>query len=211
MFNIIYLSEIILYFAIYSLIGWALEVLYASYESKKFVNRGFLFGPVCPIYGIGVLFLITILGPIANHPFLFFIGAIITTSALEYLTGFILESIFKTNWWDYSDQKYNLDGKICLKFSIYWGFLSLFLFYFIHPSIVSFVSLIILKTSFYLSLAIFMYFLIDFIISLIFIINLRSIFHKLDHLKDQYEDDFLKFKRRSRRLFKAFPHIKLVK
>ena len=189
MFNSLYFSEIILYFTIYSFIGWLLEVLYVIYNSKKFVNRGFLFGPFCPIYGLGVLLLITILQPIINYPFFFFVGAIIITSVLEYLTGFILESIFKTNWWDYSDQKYNLNGKICLKFSIYLGILSLILFYFIHPSIVSLISLIISNFSLYLSLIFLSYFIIDFIFSLIFIINLKKILNRLDNFKDKYQEN----------------------
>ena len=197
MFNSLYFSEIILYFTIYSFIGWLLEVLYVIYNSKKFVNRGFLFGPFCPIYGLGVLLLITILQPIINYPFFFFLGAIIITSVLEYLTGFILESIFKTNWWDYSDQKYNLNGKICLKFSIYWGILSLILFYFIHPSIVSLISLIISNFSLYLSLIFLSYFIIDFIFSLIFIINLKKILNRLDNFKDKYQENLNNLKIKS--------------
>ena len=204
-------SEIIFYFTIYSFLGWFLEVLYASYKSKRFVNRGFLFGPFCPIYGFGVLSLIILLQPISSKPLLFFLGAILITSSIEYLTGFILEFIFKTNWWDYSDKKYNLNGKICLKFSIYWGILSLFLFYFIHPTIINFVSLILSKSFFYLPIIISLYFLTDFIFSLIFIINLRSFFRKLNNLKDDYQENLVLFKKRSKRLFQAFPHIKLIK
>lgn len=220
MFNSFYLSELILYFTIYSFLGWFLEVLYVSYQSKKLVNRGFLFGPFCPIYGFGVVSLIFFLQPISSHPLLFFVGAIIITSLIEYLTGFFLELIFKANWWDYSDEKYNLNGKICLKFSLYWGFLSLFLFYFIHPSISQFVSLIISKTSFYLPLVIFIYFLIDFIFTLTSLFDFRKISKNLQSLKEHYKDrleDFEKeqikifnnFKNKHKHFFNAFPNIKL--
>ena len=165
-----------------------------SYQCKKLVNRGFLFGPFCPIYGFGVLLLIVSLSPISSSPLLFFIGAIAITSSLEYLTGFILEKIFKTNWWDYSNEKYNLDGKICLKFSIYWGFLSLVLFYFIHPTINSLTTKILNFSSFYLPFILVIYFTVDLVLSII------SVAHLQQHIKNQ-----------KHRLFKAFPHVKLSK
>ncbi|MDD2483317.1 MAG: putative ABC transporter permease, partial [Candidatus Shapirobacteria bacterium] len=171
---------------------------------------------------------IILLSPIAYSPFLFFIGAIIVTSSLEYFTGFVLESIFKTTWWDYSDEKYNFDGKICLKFSIYWGFLSLFLFYFIHSSISQFVSLIISKTSFYLSSVLFLYFLADFIFTIISLYGFKNILEKFNQLKNQKIDQlelnhfkneiiekqneiFKHFTQKYKRLIRAFPNLKSSK
>lgn len=222
MIGIFSLPELILYFLIYSFFGWVLEILYVSYHSKKLVNRGFLFGPFLPIYGFGVIFFLILLQPIYNYPLLFFIGAIIITSSLEYLTGFIFEKFFKTTLWDYSNEDYNLHGKICLRISIYWGFLSTFFFYFIQPNINQFVSFILSKSSIYLPAIIVLYFITDFIITLISFLNLKKIFNSIESLKEKYLDDlenfnkeqnkiYTNFKRNHHRLFKAFPNIKLVK
>ncbi len=222
MIGIFSLSELILYFLIYSFFGWVLEILYVSYHSKKFVNRGFLFGPFCPIYGFGVLLFLILLQPIYNYPLLFFIGAIIVTSSVEYLTGFIFEKFFKTTLWDYSNENYNLHGRICLRISIYWGFLSTFFFYFIQPNITQFVSFILSKSSIYLPIIILLYFITDFVITLISFFNLKKIFNNIELLKEKYLDDlenfnkeqktvYTNFKKSHRRLFKAFPKIKLVK
>lgn len=222
MIGIFSLSELILYFLIYSFFGWVLEILYVSYHSKKLVNRGFLFGPFLPIYGFGVLLFLTLLQPIYSYPLLFFVGAIIITSSLEYLTGFIFEKFFKTTLWDYSNEDYNLNGRICLRISIYWGFLSTFFFYFIQPNISQFVSFILSKSSFYLPAIIFLYFIIDFIVTIISFFGLKKIFNNIESLKGKYLDDlenfnkeqktvYTNFKKSHRRLFKAFPKIKLVK
>lgn len=221
MIGIFSLPELILYFLIYSFFGWVLEILYVSYHSKKFTNRGFLFGPFLPIYGFSVLSLLILLQPIYNYPLLFFIGAIIITSSVEYLTGFIFEKLFKTTLWDYSKESYNLQGRICLRISIYWGFLSTFFFYFIQPNISQFVSFILSKSSIYLPTIILLYFIIDFIITLISFFGLKKIFKNIESLKEKYLDDlenfnkeqkkiYTNFKKSHRRLFKAFPDIKLV-
>ena len=106
---------------IYAFFGWCVEVLYAAVNSGKFVNRGFLNGPVCPIYGFGMLLVLAVLGPVRDNPILLFLGGMLLTSFLEFLTGFILEKLFHQKWWDYSNTPFNLCGYICLKFSVLWG------------------------------------------------------------------------------------------
>lgn len=109
------------YFVIYAVLGWCLEVCFCTVNTGQLVNRGFLNGPVCPIYGFGMVIVITVLTPVAdNIPVLFFCGALLT-SALELVTGWVLKKLFHTSWWDYSDVPFNLGGYICLKFSIAWG------------------------------------------------------------------------------------------
>ena len=108
-------------FIIYAFIGWVTEVVYAVTEHGEFVNRGFLNGPVCPIYGFGALIVTLLLRPFYDNIFLLFITSVILTSLLELITGFILEKIFYQKWWDYSDLPFNLWGYICLRFSLLWG------------------------------------------------------------------------------------------
>lgn len=106
---------------IYAFFGWCTEVIYAAVNTGKFVNRGFLNGPVCPIYGFGMLLVLVVLGPVRDNLLLLFFGGMLLTSFLEFLTGFILEKLFHQKWWDYSNTPFNLCGYICLKFSILWG------------------------------------------------------------------------------------------
>ena len=101
-------------FVLYAFIGWCTKVVYTAVTLGRFVNRGFLNEPVCPIYGFGMLLVIFCLSPLQNNLLLFFVGAILLTSALEWITGFILEKVFRAKWWDYSDSPFNLNGYICL-------------------------------------------------------------------------------------------------
>lgn len=205
-------TQLIYYFTIYSFIGWLTEVFFYLITTKKFVNRGFLFGPFCPIYGFGILSLVIILKPLSPSPFLFFIGTTIITSILEYITGFVLEKIFHTHWWDYSDNKFNLHGYICLQFSLAWGIFGTLFYYFIHPIITSLINQIPTSFSSFLPYIIIFYFLIDFSITLKSLINIKKIQREFQKLKQeissnpkfiQLEKDFQK-----RHLVKAFPQIR---
>ncbi len=134
--------EILWLFLIYGCLGWCVEVAYAALEKGCFVNRGFLNGPICPIYGIGAVIVIIALTPLMDNIILLFIGSAVITSLLELLTGFALDKLFHTRWWDYSDIPFNLGGYICLKFSIMWGFVCIALMKGIQPVIYGFVKLI---------------------------------------------------------------------
>ena len=129
-------------FFIYAFLGWCTEVSYAALVTGKFVNRGFLNGPVCPVYGFGVVIVLTCLTPLANNLPLLFLGSVVLTSALEWLTGFVLEKLFHQRWWDYSDQPFNLSGYVCLRFSVAWGFACLFVLKLLHPTVLLFIRLI---------------------------------------------------------------------
>ena len=112
---------LLFYFIIYAFLGWCTEVVYAALNTGKFVNRGFLNGPICPIYGFGIAAIVAFLAPVSNNPALLFAGSAIITSAIELITGWIMEKAFNTRWWDYSTMPFNIGGYICLKFSIAWG------------------------------------------------------------------------------------------
>lgn len=123
------------YFFVYGVIGWCLEVAYAAVEEKKFVNRGFLNGPICPIYGCGVSVVLLLLTPFRdNLVVLYFLSAILVT-VIEGLTGYIMDKIFHHKWWDYAEFPFNIGGYVCLPFSIIWGMACVLIVKVIHPGI----------------------------------------------------------------------------
>lgn len=137
-----------LYFFIYSSIGWMCEVAYSFATRHQFVNCGLLNGPICPVYGTGALAVILLLTPFRQNFFVLFIMGVVITSSIEYITSFALEKIFHTSWWDYSAMKFNLNGRICLRFSLLFGTMATVLMLVIHP----FVQGIVGKAPFQLQL-----------------------------------------------------------
>lgn len=129
-------------FFLYAFLGWCTEVSFAALVSGRFVNRGFLNGPVCPIYGFGVVIVLACLTPLKSNFLLLFLGSVSLTSLLELVTGFALEKIFHQRWWDYSNEPFNLGGYICLRFSIAWGLACLFVVDILHPSILFLICLV---------------------------------------------------------------------
>lgn len=132
------------FFLIYAFLGWCCEVVFAAVTKGKFINRGFLNGPVCPIYGVGMLIVITVLWPIHDNLILLFLGSAGLTTTLEFITGWILEKFFHDKWWDYSDKPFNIKGYICLEFTILWGLAAAFVVGAVHP----FIYMIITKAPF---------------------------------------------------------------
>jgi uncharacterized membrane protein len=134
------LYYIFIYFFIYAFIGWCLEVSYSALETGKWSNRGFLNGPLCPIYGVGVVVILILLLPISDYGPLLFAGGVILCSLIELVTGFVMEKVFHQRWWDYSTEPFNIGGYICLKFSLYWGLGVIFVVKLVHPTIAFFVE-----------------------------------------------------------------------
>ena len=122
-----------LLFMIYSFLGWLMEVLVTLVRKRKFVNRGFLIGPYCPIYGYGVLGILTLIGKNNNDILSVFLKSILICSLLEYLTSYLMEKIFKARWWDYSKKKFNINGRICLETMMPFGILGTICFYILNP------------------------------------------------------------------------------
>ena len=116
-------------FFIYAILGWIIETTLVSIEKKKFVNRGFLIGPYCPIYGFGGLAITILLKNYTKDPIVLFLMAVIICACLEYFTSYIMEKLFKARWWDYSKKKYNINGRICLETIIPFGLLGCFVTY----------------------------------------------------------------------------------
>lgn len=146
-------------FIIYAFLGWCSEVAFAAVNKGKFVNRGFLNGPVCPIYGVGMLIVVLCLWNLRDRPLLLFLGSALLTTALEFVTGFVLERFFHDKWWDYSDMPFNIKGYVCLKFTILWGLAASFIIGAIHR----FIYMLIEKTPFALGVILLAVFLAAFI------------------------------------------------
>ncbi|MBP1046847.1 hypothetical protein I6N96_11265 [Enterococcus sp. BWM-S5] len=129
------LSELILLFFIYSFIGWVWETIYCSIKAGRFVYRGFLTGPYCPIYGFGILGVLYFLEPFKNNLVLLYLFSAVLVSVLEYVTSYILEKLFHASWWDYKDVPLNLNGRIALPISAFWGIACVLIVRVIHPRI----------------------------------------------------------------------------
>lgn len=127
--------EYIIYFFIYAFLGWIMEVIYALFIHGHFVNRGFLFGPICPIYGFGAIILIMTTKKLYKRPVLKFIIATVSFTVFEYLVSLILEMLFGLRWWDYTNDFLNIQGRVSLLYSIFWGVIGLILLEKLHPYI----------------------------------------------------------------------------
>lgn len=174
--------QVLALFCIYSFLGWCVEVAYAAVNSGKFVNRGFLNGPVCPIYGFGIVTVILTLEPLKNNLFILYIGSVIVTSLIELVTGFVLEKIFHDKWWDYSDDHFNIKGYICLKFSLLWGIACILVVDVVQPLIVDLVNLIPVNMGKILVTIFIVLFFVDFLVTLSNISKFKKKIRVLDEL-----------------------------
>ena len=129
------LSELVLLFFVYGFLGWCTEVAFAAFKSGRFVNRGFLNGPVCPIYGFGLVGVVLLLAPLKGNLWLLFVGSFVITTLIELVTGFLLEKLFHAKWWDYSGMPLNIGGYVCLLFSLIWGVACMAIVLWVHPPI----------------------------------------------------------------------------
>ena len=133
-------ARVILLFFIYAFLGWCTEVAFAACKNGRFVNRGFLNGPVCPIYGFGMVGVAVLLEPLKDNLLLLYLGSAVITTVIEYITGLLLERIFHAKWWDYSNMPLNIGGYVCLLFSLIWGAMCVAIVKFVHPVIAGMVE-----------------------------------------------------------------------
>ena len=215
--EILVYGSLIFYFS--SFIGYLLEVFWCYLGSRKFVNRGFLCGPVIPIYGFGALLILFCLLRYYEDPVVVFVFGVIITSALEYFTSFLLEKIFHNKWWDYSTRKYNINGRICLKNSLSFGVLSLFIIYAVTPGFYFLFSLLDFKVWLILAVIFTVIFVLDVIYSVIIAYNLRNRIIIVEELKNEkiakipvifekrLKESIAGFKAFPNRLLKAFPNL----
>ena len=130
------------FFYFYSFFGWCFESAYVSISKKRFVNRGFMRGPFLPLYGTGGIMMLLVSMPFQNNIFMVYVAGCLGATVLEYVTGVVMESLFKVRYWDYSDQKFNFQGHICLSSSLAWGFLTIFMTEVLHKQVEKMVFLI---------------------------------------------------------------------
>ena len=124
---------IFLLFIFYSFLGWLMEVTCKLIQYKRFINRGFLMGPICPIYGHGAIIMLILLKDFASNPFILFVMSMLVCTTLEYLTSYFMEKLFSARWWDYSNKKFNINGRICLETLIPFGILGVIIMYVTNP------------------------------------------------------------------------------
>lgn len=189
------LINIFTYFIIYSFLGWGLETVAKSITEKKFINSGFLNGPFCPIYGVGAIIMFLFLYQYKGNYILLFIIGFLVLSIWEYIVGIMLEKMFNTKYWDYSNKKFNIHGRICLENSVIWGVLGVAFTELIHPSMIDIVQKIPKNILIIFNISIILYMIIDFIVTAIKLnkINIKlvkfneiteSLKEKLEELKD---------------------------
>ncbi|MGN1134096.1 MAG: hypothetical protein ACI4RN_06540 [Oscillospiraceae bacterium] len=179
--------KLLLFFYIYCFLGWCIESAIVSVSSRKFVNRGFLRGPVLPIYGSGAMLILLITYPVkVNWILVYFVGMIGTT-VLEYITGWGMEKILHMRYWDYSDNRCNLDGYICLKSSLFWGLLSLFLVYVLHPPLERLLTHFSITTLIILDTVITFAFISDLVYAIRTAIDVNKILEALTKIKKDLE------------------------
>ena len=140
------ISQLVIWFFIYSFLGWLWETCYVSAKEGEWVNRGFINGPFCTIYGCGALAVYLVLYPFQENLLILYFGGVIVATALEYVTAVLMENIFHTSWWDYSDNKFNFQGRICLGCSLGWGLFTVGLFRVLHPVVQEFTELYTRRT-----------------------------------------------------------------
>jgi uncharacterized membrane protein len=206
-------------FLIYSFGGYIMEVLICSFEQKHWVNRGFLFGPICPIYGVGALLVVWGLSRYYDNPVIIFVLGTIITSGVEYYTSYIFEKIFNNKWWDYSDRPDSLNGRICLGNCLGFGVGSLLIIYLFNPLIKMFIGMFSAKTIIIGGTVCLILMIFDLIGSGIIAYNLRSrliVAEELKHekikmipslLEKKYHNQLSKIKYTTNRLIKVYPEM----
>ena len=208
-----------LYFIIISICGWIMEVTLQLIQKHKFADRGFLIGPYCPIYGCGGLLITLCLTGLEEHPVALFSMAILICGILEYATSYTMEKLFHARWWDYSENKYNINGRVCLETIIPFGILGLILIYLVNPFIFDNLSKVPENILNIIAIAVLVLFIADNLVSLKVISNVRSATTKFDkeNPKDNTEEisqkvkEFLKDKSiLNRRLVNAFPKLTAI-
>ncbi len=205
-----------LYFIIYSMIGWFMEVCVSLWNKHKFINRGFLIGPYCPIYGWGSLAIILVVGQNTSDVLAVFLKAILICSLLEYFTSYFMEKIYNVRWWDYSNKKFNINGRICLETMVPFGILALLIIYVVHPIIIKFVGLLSPLALIIVSTLIFIIYFVDNVISTFILFKIKG------KIKSEKKDNTEKIKKYIekwfqdnsilyRRIKNAFPKFEIFK
>ncbi len=203
----------ILFFLIFSFSGWLMEVIFKFIQNGKFVNRGFLVGPVCPIYGVCGLIFYFIFSNISYNFLSVFVISFLLCAAMEYFASYILEELFHARWWDYSHKKYNLNGRICLRNLLFFGAMGCFCVYFFNSFVLDIIDNIPSPYSVTLAYVLLPIFIIDVVVSVQLVSNLKDMISSVR--KDATEEISKKIKSillsksiYFRRVILAYPNFK---
>ncbi len=213
-------EEYFLLFAIYSFVGWCMETAFVSIQTKRFINRGFLIGPTCPIYGFGAISILIFLGKYASSPFVLFVMTVFICGILEYGASWVMEVIFKARWWDYSNKKFNINGRICIDNLIAFGVLGLLVVYVINPVLTNWINILTEKTINIFTIILGIVYLADMIISVIVIFGFRKVTKEVNKKeKTDNTEQITKMVRQvfseksffHRRFIEAYPRLQAIK
>ena len=189
--------NIFLQFLAYSFLGWTCETIYCSIGQGKFVNRGFLNGPLCPVYGFGAMAVLVFLRPIQNNIPLLFLCGMLVTSIIEYITGYLLEKLFATKWWDYSTYRFNIHGRVCLRNSLMFGVLSVVAARVVDPVVRG----AIVSLPFWASVSMSAILLVDLVLTVRTILDINSVLRQFHQLVEQAKLDTAEYLKQSHQEF----------
>lgn len=175
------------FFYFYCFFGWIFESSFVSLKSRKFVNRGFMRGPFLPIYGSGAIMMLVVSMPFQDNILLTYIAGCIGATVLELVTGVIMEALFKVRYWDYSNQKFNYKGHICLSSTIAWGFLTILMTEVVHKGVEQVVFSIPETAVMLVTIFVTVYIIIDFTLSFKAALDLRDVLIGLEKAKEEME------------------------
>lgn len=197
--------------------GWLMEVIVTFVKSRKIINRGFLIGPYCPIYGKGALLIVLLLKKYEGDIVALFVMSFIMCSIIEYITSYILEKLFDTRWWDYSKKRFNLNGRICLDNLIAFGIFGVLLAEIVNPFFFTGLDKLSSHTIYILTSILVTSFIIDYVISIKIILKFKNISHEIKFDSTELVTEYVKneIKRRNKvlytRIINAFPNLKIKK
>lgn len=206
------LGDLVWLFFIYSFIGWCVEVCYSAFRQRKFVNRGFVNSPLCPIYGFGAVLYAVFLPELTENPFFLFLGGLILATMLEYSTGMLMEKIFQKKLWDYSGIRFNLSGYVCARYCLLWGVLALVTMLFSNPFICGILHMIPYLLTVIIQWAAVALLLLDFLTTAMAVLGMKVTAKRLAQLSEgmQFTSRFLENKLTlaiRKRMQKSFPSI----
>lgn len=200
------------FFFFYAFVGWLIEVIFAACSRRHFANRGFLNGPCCPVYGLGMVLLEIFFGGLAEDPFFLFLGSFVLLSLLEYFTGRLMERFFGRKWWDYSGYRYHFGGYVCLQFSAVWALGAALLLKYFNPCLGRLLTLLPESVGGILQLVLEICFFCDMLVTTGVLLKLKRKSRRIEEIADGMGKlsgrmggvitDFI-----TRRMTKAFPNL----
>lgn len=176
--------HILWFFIIYCVCGWIWESSFCSIKAKKWINRGFLMGPYIPIYGCGALVVYLTLYPLKEDLWLVYMGGVVFPTILEFLTSWLMEKLFAATWWDYSNEKFNIQGRICLKVSLFWGFFSVIMVEILHPIVLALIDKLPRIAGQVLGSLFIVVFSADFVNTVVATLDVKKTLEKMENIRE---------------------------